>query len=361
MRVALALARRSLGRAWPNPAVGCILVNGGAVVGRGWTQVGGRPHAEAVALAQAGAAARGATAYVTLEPCAHHGVTPPCAGSLASAGVARVVSALRDPDPRVAGGGHQMLRDAGIDLTTGVLEAEASALNAGYLKRQTLGQPCLTLKLAATLDGRIATSSGESRWISAKPARERAHLLRAEHDAVLVGSGTTLADDPSLDVRLEGLAATSPVRVIADSRLSTPLDGRLGRSTPERPLWLLHGADAPADRRAAWEARGARLLETETGADGKLAPSAMLSLLGAQGVTRVFCEGGGRLAAALIMAGLVDRLIWCSAGVAIGADGTPSIGALAGQILAEAPRFELERLEQVGPDVWSEWRPAAKG
>lgn len=361
MRAALTLARRSLGSAWPNPAVGCVLVKDGAVVGRGWTQVGGRPHAEAVALAQAGEEARGATAYVTLEPCAHYGVTPPCAGALAKAGVIRVVSALDDPDPRVDGGGHRILRAAGVALTTHVLEQEAAALNIGYLLRQRVGRPMLTLKLAAALDGRIATSAGESRWISAKPARERAHLLRAEHDVVLVGAGTALADDPSLDVRLDGLAAASPVPVVADSRLSTPLDGRLARSAPQRPLWLLHGPQAPAERRAAWEARGARLLEVGIGADGRLDPSSMMTALGGQGATRVFCEGGGRLAAALIRAGVVDRLIWCAAGVAIGADGAPALGPLGGPHLADAPRFDLERLEQVGPDVWSEWRPTREG
>ncbi|MFN3293016.1 MAG: bifunctional diaminohydroxyphosphoribosylaminopyrimidine deaminase/5-amino-6-(5-phosphoribosylamino)uracil reductase RibD, partial [Gemmobacter sp.] len=206
MAHALALARRGLGRVWPNPSVACVIVQGGRVVGRGVTAPGGRPHAEPQALAQAGAAARGATAYVTLEPCAHHGRTPPCAAALVAAGVARVVSALQDPDPRVSGGGHGMLRAAGIAVTTGVLAAEAAALQRGFLTRVTQGRPMVTLKLALSLDGRIATATGESRWITAAPARARVHLMRACHDAVLVAGGTARADDPELTVRGLGVA-----------------------------------------------------------------------------------------------------------------------------------------------------------
>jgi len=266
MRLALALGERGLGRSWPNPAVGCVIVKDGRILGRGWTRPGGRPHAETVALAQAGAAARGATAYVTLEPCAHHGRTPPCAAALAAAGLARVVTALADPDPRVDGGGHAMLRAAGIVVETGLMAESAATHHRGFLARVTAGRPMLTLKLATSLDGRIATATGESRWITGPASRRMVHALRARHDAVMVGSATARADDPSLTVRGLGIAH-QPVRIVADSRLSTPPGGALGRTAREVPVWMLHGPDAPPAARAAWEATGARLLRTDIHGD----------------------------------------------------------------------------------------------
>src|SRR6266705_1008472 len=215
MRAALALARRGLGRVWPNPAVGCAIVKDGRVVGRGWTQPGGRPHAETEALARAGGAAHGATAYVTLEPCCHSGRTPPCADAL-------VVAALEDPDPRVVGGGLARLRAAGIAVEAGLCAAEAAEINAGFFQRVRLGRPLVTLKLATSLDGRIATASGESRWITGPAARERAHLLRVTHDAILVGTDTVLADNPQLTCRLPGLGHRSPVRIAIDRELRIP-------------------------------------------------------------------------------------------------------------------------------------------
>ena len=212
MRAALGLARRGLGTVWPNPSVGCVLVKDGHVVGRGWTQRGGRPHGETEALRRAGAAANGATAYVTLEPCSHWGKTPPCADALIAAGLRRVVVALEDPDPRVAGAGIEALRKAGLAVETGLCTAEAAELNAGFLRRIRSGRPLVTLKLATSLDGRIATAAGESRWITGPQSRESAHLLRATHDAILVGTATVLADDPELTCRLPGLANRSPVR-----------------------------------------------------------------------------------------------------------------------------------------------------
>src|SRR5918994_6733853 len=223
MAAALALSRRGLVNTWPNPAVGCVIVREGRVVGRGWTQPGGRPHAETEALARAGDQARGATAYVTLEPCSHWGRTPPCCDALIAAGVARVVVATGDPDPRVDGRGMRRLREAGIAVDQGLLEAEARAVIAGFVRRITRGLPLVTLKLATTLDGRIATASGESRWITGAAARRAAHALRARHDAVLVGSGTVLADDPDLTCRLPGMERGVPIaRVVADARLRTP-------------------------------------------------------------------------------------------------------------------------------------------
>lgn len=355
MAHALALAARGLGRTWPNPAVGCVIVKAGRVVGRGWTQPGGRPHAETVALAQAGAAALGATAYVTLEPCAHHGRTPPCAEALISAGVARVVTGTGDPDPRVAGQGHALLRAAGIAVTEGVLEAEAQAANAGFLKRVTRGLPFLTLKLATTLDGRIATAAGESRWITGAAARRVVHAMRMRHDAVLVGVGTALADDPDLSVREIG-AVHQPVRIVLDSRLRHLPDSRLGRTARHVPVWMCHGPEAPAAARAAWQATGARLIACAASPDGLDAIDA-LRRLADEGLTRIFCEGGARLAAGLIRAGLCDELVSFTAGKLIGEEGRAATGPLHLAHLAEAPAFRLASVEVAGVDVLSRWRP----
>ncbi|MBJ3763463.1 bifunctional diaminohydroxyphosphoribosylaminopyrimidine deaminase/5-amino-6-(5-phosphoribosylamino)uracil reductase RibD [Maribius pontilimi] len=352
MRAALSLGRRGLGRVWPNPAVGCVIVKAGRVMGRGWTQPGGRPHAEAVALAQAGDAARGSTAYVTLEPCAHHGKTPPCARALISAGVARVVTALDDPDARVAGRGHAMLRAAGIDVVTGVCEEAARADQIGFLTRVTQGRPMLTLKLAMSLDGRIATASGESQWITGSQARRAVHAARLNHDAVLVGGGTARADDPQLTVRDLG-ARHQPVRIIAARRLDLPKAGKLAASAGS-DLWLLHAEDAPEGRRRAWQEAGARLVQVPL-SGGRLDPGALMQELGARGLTRVFCEGGGTFAASLLQLGLVDRLMLFTAGKAIGAEGQPGLGALGLSALADAPQFVLRDVRALGGDTLSLW------
>lgn len=352
MRLALGLAGRGLGNVWPNPAVGCVIVQGGRIVGRGWTQPGGRPHAERRALDQAGSAARGATAYVTLEPCAHHGKTPPCAEALIAAGVARVVSALEDPDPRVSGRGHAMLRAAGIAVDTGVLAAEARAAQAGFLSRIERGRPWLALKLGASFDGRIALANGESQWITGPQARAQVQALRARFDAVLVGGGTARADDPLLTVRnFKPLRA--PVRVVASRRLDLPR-GRLAGSVGQAPLWLLHGAEAPEEARAFWAGIGAELIEVPMGAAG-LEPAALLTALAGRGLTRVFCEGGGQFAASLMAAGLVDELIGFTAGLVLGGDARPGVGDLGLTRLAEAPRYRLDSLQPIGPDLLARW------
>ncbi|MEM8753089.1 MAG: bifunctional diaminohydroxyphosphoribosylaminopyrimidine deaminase/5-amino-6-(5-phosphoribosylamino)uracil reductase RibD [Pseudomonadota bacterium] len=353
MAAALALARRGLGRVWPNPAVGCVIVRDGRLLGRGWTQPGGRPHAEAMALAQAGSAARGATAYVSLEPCAHHGRTPPCADALAAAGIARVVAPMEDPDPRVSGRGFAALRAAGAAVEVGLMASEAAAANAGFLKRLRAGRPRLTAKLAATLDGRIATASGESRWITGPEARARVHLMRAAHDAVLVGTGTARADDPRLDVRLPGMTDRQPVRLVIDADLSLPDASALAEAAATgAPVWRIARAGAgPAE----W----GEAVEAPARADGRLDLDAMMAALGAKGLTRVFCEGGGALVGALACAGLVDELVWMSAGAAIGAEGAPALGPLDVTALAEAPRFDLVRSERLGADLMTVWRPRA--
>jgi len=352
MRLALGLAGRGLGNVWPNPAVGSVIVKDGRIVGRGWTQPGGRPHAERRALDQAGPAARGATAYVTLEPCAHHGHTPPCAEALIAAGVVRVVSALEDPDPRVAGRGHAMLRAAGIAVETGVLEAEARALQAGFLSRIERGRPWLALKLGASFDGRIALASGESQWITGPHSRAHVQALRARFDAVLVGGGTARADDPLLTVRAF-TPRRAPVRLVASALLDLPR-ARLAGSLDAAPLWLLHGPEAPDEARAFWGGLGAELIEIPMAERG-LDATALLRALGSRGLTRVFCEGGGQFAASLIAAGLVDELIGFTAGVVLGADAKPGIGDLGLSRLAEAPRYRLAEVQPMGGDVLARW------
>jgi diaminohydroxyphosphoribosylaminopyrimidine deaminase/5-amino-6-(5-phosphoribosylamino)uracil reductase len=351
MQAALALGRRGLGTVWPNPTVGCVIVCDGRVVGRGWTQPGGRPHGETEALARAGEAARGATAYVSLEPCCHWGRTPPCADALVAAGIARVVVPIEDPDPRVSGGGLARLGAAGILVETGLCAAEARALNAGFFLRIREGRPLVTLKLATTLDGRLATRAGESRWITGEAARARAHLLRAEHDAVMVGSNTVLVDDPTLDCRLPGLAQRSPVRVIVDSRLRLPLTARVIADAARIPTWIVTLADADAARQEAFRSCGVELVTVGADASGTVDLGAALAEFARRGLTRVVVEGGAVLAASLLRAGLVDRLAWFRAGKIIGGDGIPAVAPFGLDTLMEAPSFRRVALETVGEDV----------
>jgi diaminohydroxyphosphoribosylaminopyrimidine deaminase/5-amino-6-(5-phosphoribosylamino)uracil reductase len=351
MDAAMALAGRGLGRVAPNPAVGCVIVKDGRVAGRGWTQPGGRPHAETEALNRAGPAARGATAYVTLEPCAHHGQTPPCAEALIEAGIARCVVALEDPDPRVAGAGLTRLRDAGIEVAVGLGGAAAADLNAGYLSNRNERRPLVTLKLATTLDGRIATKRGDSRWITGPAARARAHLLRARHDAVLIGSGTAVADNPRLDVRLDGLEAAAPLRVVLDGRLRLPLTHDLVTRAKEQPSWLMTHEDGPRERIEAYRTAGVEVIPIAADEGGNLSVSAALAVLAERGVTRLLIEGGGHVAAAFLRARLIDRLVWFHAPKVIGGDGVPAVAGFGLDELAEAPGFALQDSHRIGEDL----------
>jgi diaminohydroxyphosphoribosylaminopyrimidine deaminase/5-amino-6-(5-phosphoribosylamino)uracil reductase len=359
MRAAFALARRGLGTVWPNPAVGCGLVRDGRVVGRGWTQPGGRPHAETEALRRAGALARGATAYVSLEPCSHWGRTAPCADALIAAGVRRVVAALEDPDPRVSGSGIARLREAGIAVETGLGAAEAAEINAGFLTRQRLGRPLLTLKLATSLDGKIATTTGESQWITGVSARAFAHRLRAEHDAIMVGTGTVLADDPQLTCRLPGLTSCSPVRVVLDRQLRIPSTAHVIAEAGQIPTLILTLRSADPARRETFLAAGAVLLEVDADAEGRIDLADALQALGRHGLTRVLVEGGARVAAALLRLGLVDRLVWMQGPLLIGADGMSAVGELGLGALADAPRFDRIISETIGTDVVTTFRARA--
>ena len=350
MGMALSLGRRGLGRVWPNPNVGCVVVRDGRVIGRGWTADGGRPHAETQALA--GIDARGATAYVTLEPCSHHGKTPPCADALHAAGIARVVVATGDPDPRVAGQGFERLRANGIEVVVGIREAEARADMVGFLTRQTQSRPFVTLKLANSFDGRIATATGESKWITGPDARRSVHAMRARHDAVLVGAGTVRADDPTLTVREMGVTR-QPVRVVASRKLDID-GGALVASQDVAPLWVCHGPDADVER---FVSQGA--VSVGCAVQGQqVDPKDMMQRLAERGLTRVFCEGGGSLAASLLAADLVDEVVGFTAGVVLGAEGTPGVGAMGLGRLADAPRFKLIESTQVGVDLMHRWARA---
>ena len=348
MRHALALAERALGTTAPNPAVGCVIVaDDGRVVGRGWTQPGGRPHAETQALAQAGDAARGATAFVTLEPCAHEGQTPPCANALIAAGIKRVVIAVEDPDPRVSGKGIAMLWDTGIAVESGVLEQDAAELNAGFLLRVTQNRPLVTLKIAQSLDGKTATVSGESKWITGPEARRFGHLLRAKQDAILVGIETALADDPQLTCRIAGLENRSPLRVVLDTRLRLPATSMLARTARQIPTIVF---TAVADT-GALSGAGVEVIRTERDARGRPDIGKVLETLAQRGVTRLLVEGGASVHAAFLDRGLADRLEIFRAPIVLGGSGRNSIEALAALELDEASRFVCRGRQTLGPDV----------
>ena len=347
MALALNLARRGLGRVWPNPAVGCVIVKDGNIVGRGWTQDGGRPHAETEALHRAGQSARGATAYVTLEPCAHHGKTPPCAEALIAAGVSRVVSALEDPDPRVAGKGHAILRAANITVDVGTRANEARTVNAGFLSRITKDRPTVALKLATTLDGKIALSDGTSRWITGERARAHVHLLRAQFDAVMIGAGTAVADDPELTSRLPGINAGRIVRIVVDTNARLSPTSKLANTAHKQPVWMLTAPNTKAP--ATLGAKAVEAIHVPAAENG-IDLSAALKILAQRGLTRIFVEGGATLAASLVKADLVDNLLWYRAPAIMG-EGISALGSLSLGELASLPRFRREETIRLGEDV----------
>ena len=348
MALALSLGRRGLGRTWPNPAVGAVLVKDDDIIGRGWTQPGGRPHAEIEALRRAGAAARGATLYVTLEPCSHHGKSPPCADAVIAAGVARVVSALEDPNPEVAGAGHARLRAAGITVDIGVGAEEARRDHAGHIRRVRDGRPRVMLKLAISADGKAGAPGRQPIAITGEAVRDRVHLLRAENDAVMIGAGTALADDPMLTCRLPGMAKNSPVRIVLDSALRLPLDSALVQTARETPVWLVAGTNAPPPAEEALRARGVEVLRAGADSDGGLALAAVLKLLAARGLTRLMVEGGPALAAALLRSDLVDEAVLFHSAKAVGGEGLEALNAAAAATLAHRLRHVMS--EPVGPD-----------
>jgi diaminohydroxyphosphoribosylaminopyrimidine deaminase/5-amino-6-(5-phosphoribosylamino)uracil reductase len=354
MALALALGRRGQGRTWPNPAVGAVVVSDGVIVGRGWTQPGGRPHAEPEALRRAGAAARGATLYVTLEPCSHVGKSPPCADAIIAAGIARVVSAIEDPNPEVAGQGHAKLRAAGVTVDIGLGAAEAAYDHAGHFRRIRDKRPHVILKLAVSSDEKIAASGHRPVAISGEAAKARVHLLRAQCDAILVGIGTVLSDDPLLTCRLPGMEARSPVRVVLDRGLRLPGTSRLVHSARETPLWVMTSSLSEAPAAMKLGAAGAhvmRVATTTTTPPPGLDLMAVLHALAEKGITRLLVEGGARVAASLVASRLVDE-IWLLRGPdPVGADGVPALDALPLSAITGSPGFKLRASESLQKDT----------
>lgn len=354
MALALSLGRRALGNAWPNPAVGAVVVRFEdgvpVIVGRGWTQPGGRPHAEPEALARAGARARGATLYVTLEPCSHHGKTPPCADAVVAAGISRVISAMEDPNPQVAGQGHARLRAAGIAVETGVGAEEAMRAHVGHMRRVRDGRPHVVLKLAVSADEKVGLAGRRPAPITGEAARARVHLMRAMHDAILIGVGTALADDPLLTCRLPGMAARSPVRVVLDTRLRLRADARLVRSARETPLWVIAAPEAPAEAERTLRAQGVEVLRGEA-RGGRVELAGALRLLTNRGITRVLLEGGPTVAAAAVAADLVDEAVIFRSPVVIGPTGIDALDGLPLSALTGSGRLKSRDRETVGPDT----------
>jgi diaminohydroxyphosphoribosylaminopyrimidine deaminase/5-amino-6-(5-phosphoribosylamino)uracil reductase len=352
MQLALTLGRRGQGRTWPNPAVGAVVVNDGVIVGRGWTQPGGRPHAEREALMRAGEAARGATLYATLEPCSHFGKSPPCTEAIIAAGIGRVISAIEDPNPEVAGQGHAKLRAAGIAVDVGLGAAEAAHDHAGHFRRIRDKRPHVILKLAVSSDDMIGAAGHKPVAITGEAARTRVHLLRAQCDAILVGIGTVLADDPLLTCRLPGMEARSPVRVVLDRSLRLPGGSRLVHSARQTPLWVMTSnlSEAPAAVRLG--AAGAQVIRVAATASARgLDVSAVLHALAEKGITRLMVEGGGRVASSFVTADLVDE-VWLLRGrEAVGAGGVAALDALPLTIITQSPGFKLRASESLDKDT----------
>jgi diaminohydroxyphosphoribosylaminopyrimidine deaminase/5-amino-6-(5-phosphoribosylamino)uracil reductase len=353
MQLALTLGRRGQGRTWPNPAVGAVIVKDGVIIGRGWTQPGGRPHAEPVALAQAGEAARGATLYVTLEPCSHFGKSPPCADAIVAAGIARVVAAIEDPNPDVAGQGHARLRAAGIRVDVGLCAEQAARDHAGHFRRVRDKRPHVVLKLAVSPDDKIAAAGHKPVAVTGEMVRSRVHLLRAQCDAVLVGMGTVIADDPELTCRLPGMMKRSPVRVVLDRALRISGNSRLVHSARTTPLWVMTSSLSEAPAAMALGAAGTQVLRvpTTTAPPPGLDLLAVLHSLSEKGITKLLVEGGSRVAASFVTAGLVDE-VWLFRGPKeIGEGGIAALDALPLSAITGSPGFVQRASETIEKDT----------
>jgi diaminohydroxyphosphoribosylaminopyrimidine deaminase/5-amino-6-(5-phosphoribosylamino)uracil reductase len=352
MQLALALGQRGQGRTWPNPAVGAVVVKDGVIVGRGWTQPGGRPHAEPEALRRAGEAALGATLYVTLEPCSHFGKSPPCVDAVIASGISRVVSAIEDPNPEVAGKGHAKLRAAGITVDVGLCTAEAARDHAGHFRRIRDKRPHVILKLAVSADDKIGAAGHKPIAITGDAAKTRVHLLRAHCDAILVGIGTVLADDPLLTCRLPGMEARSPQRVVLDRALRIRGDSKLVQSARATPLWVVASETAEAAAATKLGAAGAQVIRVPTDLKKSgLDLTAVLQALCGKGIARLMVEGGARVAASFVSAGLADE-IWLLRGpAAVGADGVPALDALPLAAITQSPAFRVRASETLERDT----------
>ncbi|HZP74661.1 MAG TPA: bifunctional diaminohydroxyphosphoribosylaminopyrimidine deaminase/5-amino-6-(5-phosphoribosylamino)uracil reductase RibD [Pseudolabrys sp.] len=350
MQLALALGRRGLGRTWPNPAVGAVLVKDGIIVGRGWTQPGGRPHAETEALKHARKAARGATLYVTLEPCSHQGKTPPCADAIISAGVTRVVSAMEDPNPDVAGKGHERLRARGIAVEVGLGSEEARRDHVGHIARMRDGRPHVLLKLAVSADGKAAHAGRKPAAITGEAARERVFWLRAQSDAILIGMGTALSDNPALTCRLPGMLPASPVRVLFDAKLQVPIASNLVATARETPTWVFGARNASTMAEEILTAKGVEVLRLDA-RNGLFDLKQVLKLLTDKGISRLMVEGGPRVAASFVKADLVDEALLFRGPKPIGADGIDALDDLPLSALTQSSKLVSRGSEPIGADT----------
>ncbi len=363
MALAVALGKRGLGQCWPNPSVGAVIVDpsSGRIISCGWTSPGGRPHAEANALADAGEAARGATLYATLEPCAHWGKTPPCSDGIIASGIARVVYGVVDPDPRVAGKGIARLRAHGIEVAAGPMTAEARWLALGHELRLTANRPFIQLKLAVDAAGFVPVGDGAPVWATGGEARARAHLLRAEADAILVGHGTVTADDPDLTCRLPGLAWRSPVRVVLSSNAELSSKARMLGNLETAPVWVICAVDAPKANIARLETAGAICMFAATGPDGRLDPRAVARALAERGITRLLVEGGPSVAASFFTAGLVDEAVIVTGGERVTGPIIRPFGSPGLEIITANPQYRLSTERFAGADRWTVYRRADMG
>jgi diaminohydroxyphosphoribosylaminopyrimidine deaminase/5-amino-6-(5-phosphoribosylamino)uracil reductase len=348
MALALALGRRGLGNTWPNPAVGAVIVKDGVILGRGWTQPGGRPHAEVEALRRAGRAARGATLYATLEPCSHTGKSPPCADAIIKAGIARVVSALEDPNPEVAGQGHERLRGKGIAVDVGLGAEAARRAHAGHIARVQHGRPHVLLKLALSSDEKVGLAGRKPAQISGEAARDRVFKMRADSAAILVGIGTVLSDNPNLTARLPGLFERSPVRVVLDARLRVPLSLAVVSTVRETPTWVFAATKASAVAEDILQQKGVKVFRVNE-QNGKLDLDEVLKVLAGEGITRLMVEGGPTVAASFVGADLVDEAVLLRGEKAIGETGIDPLEGMALSALTET--LALRGSEPLGPDT----------
>jgi len=355
MALAFTLGRRGLGNTWPNPAVGAVIVKDNVIVGRGWTQAGGRPHAEVEALRRAKKAAQGATMYVTLEPCSHQGKTPPCADAIIKAGIARVVSALEDPNPEVAGQGHERLRAKGIAVDVGLGADEARRIHAGHIMRVTRGRPHVLLKLAVSADGKAGLAGRKPAAITGEAAQTRVFQMRAANDAILVGIGTILSDNPQLNCRLPGMAERSPVRVVLDATLKLPLATSVVATVRDTPTWVFTSSKPSAIAEEILRQKGCKVFRVGD-VDGRLDLDEVLKVLAEQGITRLMVEGGPKIAGAIAAAGLVDEMALLRGEKSIGADG---IAPLEGMPLdGLTGQLQVRGREKLGADTLETYQRA---
>ena len=351
MQMALTLAGKGCGYVSPNPMVGAVVVNAGRVVGQGYHQFVGGPHAEVNAINDAGAAARNATLYVTLEPCNHFGRTPPCTRKILEAGIKRVVVATQDPNPDVAGGGNTFLISRGVDLVCGVEQDAARRLNESFIKFVRTGKPFVILKIASTLDGRIATRTGDAQWVTGESARAYVHQLRHAMDAIMVGVGTVEADDPQLTTRLENGQGVDPVRVVLDTSLRMPEKARMLHQASQAPTWVVCGPDAPAAARKRLKAEGAAIVQTPV-KEGRIDLDALMLHLGERGVTSLLIEGGAQVAGAALRAGVVDKVTFFYAPKIYGGDdGVPICGGRGPDLMGESLAVSQIELDRLGDDI----------